>query len=183
MSDALLQALIIGGGAFVGSVLGNVVRPVLDHYLRGRTQRAKKASTTARAQFEEIYKPLYNMFQDGLPPDVPFEHAVTPEMRDRIVELVNKNRDLADPALEHSVLVIEETAYLSAGGVDTEELLDVWNHVDRKYNGLRQRLGLPYTPWWRARSRPLYQRIRRWWRNLTLVRRLRRMRARKIDEE
>jgi hypothetical protein len=146
MSDALLQALIVAGGAFIGAVLGNVVRPMLDHYLRGRAQRGENAATIARSQFDEIYRPLYDMFQNGLPPDEPFEHAVTPQMRDRVVELVNKHRHLAEPSLEHSVLTIEETAWMAGGSVDAAELKRVWTHVARRYNFLRKRLGLPYTP-------------------------------------
>lgn len=178
MSDALLQALIVGGGAFIGSILGNVVRPVLDHYLRRRAQRADDARTTARDQFDHIYRPIYDMFQNGLPPDLPFEDAVTSDMRDRVVELVNKNRPLAEPALEHSVSVIEETAWTAGGAVDTAELLKVWNHIYRKYNALKRELGYPYTRWWHVLSpRRLYRRI--WWRwhEFTMARMLKRTRA------
>jgi hypothetical protein len=180
MSDALLQALIVGGGAFIGSILGNVVRPVLDHYLDGRSQRAGNAKTIARVQFDEIYRPIYDMFQNELPPDTPIEHAVTPAMRDRVVELVNRNRHLVDPPLEYSVLAIEETAWVAGGSVDAGELLKVWSHVHRKYNALKKQLGYPYTRWWEEFSpRRLYRRI--WWRwhDFTEALRRRRMRAQK----
>lgn len=180
MSDAILQALIVGGGAFIGAVLGNVVRPVLEHYLHGRAHRARTAADVARSQFEMIYKPLYDMFQNEYLPGGVFEDAVTPEMRDRVVELVNMQRHLAEPALERSVLVIEETVWIDRTIVDTKELRGVWNHVKGRYNALRKRLGLPYTPWWHALSpRRLYWRIwvRRY--DFAVARMLRRLRLRK----
>ncbi len=100
ISDALQQTLIVGGGAFAGSILGNIVRPLLEHYLQGRAQRAERALGVARSQFEDLYRPIYDMFQNELPPDEPVEASVTPDFRDRVVAVVNKHRQLAEPVLE-----------------------------------------------------------------------------------
>lgn len=177
MSDALLQAIVVGVGALAGSIIGNLFRPLLEHYLRGKAQRAESARAVTRSEFDELYRPLYDLFQNGLPPDEPFEYGVTPEIRDRVVELVNKHRPLAEPTLEHSVLTIEETAWTAGGTVDTAELQKVWNHVRRRYNALKKQLDLPFTPSWHGLSpRRLYWKA--WWRWQDFIQKRRRKRLR-----
>jgi hypothetical protein len=146
--EALWQALIVAAGAFVGSVLGNVVRPLLEHWLQGKADRRQRTKASAELQFTQLYKPLYDSFEEGWAPDASIEE-IPPEMRDHIVDLVNKHRHLAEPELESYIAATVETRYMWGGAIDAQALEGVWRHVKEKYNLLRGDLGHPHRPWWR----------------------------------
>ena len=163
MSDTVGNALIVAAGAFAGSILGNIGRPLLEHFLKKSAEHRQLRNAQAREQFDLLYKPLYDYFNNAIPPDEGVE-ALDERDRDQVIALVRKNRHLAESDLEDVTNEIEGAAEASRGGVDYEALGRMFVHVRVTYDRLRRVLGLPHVPtlrrfrlvaprWWR----------RAWW--------------------
>lgn len=142
MADTVIAALIIAAGAFVGSILGNVVQPFLAHGLKKWEESRQAKTDSTRAQFDELYRPLYDLFQNRVIPDEGIE-SLDEKDATEIADLVRGHRQLAEPRLEQLFDEIEYTLYI-ARSPDHAALAQAYGHVSGKYNALRKRLHLPH---------------------------------------
>lgn len=141
MNDSIMIALISGGSAIIGGVVGGTISFFSQKMIADREDRRRSidfARRKALERIEKLYKPLLAMLNPGPPYD---DFCIDRELGGRLIKHIDENDLFASPDMLEAIWEFKHEFYEGTGAVSSDLQHKILIVASREYKELKSLLG------------------------------------------